>query len=100
MSTNGSGDGFERGGFEEASRPALQWLSRQPRWLLLLAVLGALVAGLFLRNAVGGVVLLVLAGFLSWLLALSWPVLSPGGRYLRLGTILLLAAAAGLRLVS
>ncbi len=95
MSTNGSRDGFE-----EASRPALQWLSRQPRWLLLLAVLAALVAGLFLRNAAGGVILLLLAGFLSWLLALSWPALSPGGRYLRLGTILLLAAVAGIRLVS
>ena len=69
---------------ERFSAPLLLQLSRVPRWLLLVVVLGLTVAGLVLENALGGVLLLVLAAFLAWLATLGWPSLSPVGRLLRL----------------
>ena len=72
---------------ERISAPWLVRLSLIPRWLFLV-VLGALLfAGLYLDNAIGGVLLLVLALFLAWLASLGWSHVSPLGRVLRLLTV-------------
>jgi len=72
-------------------------LHRMPTWLVpvLLAVL--LVAGLALPFRAAGILLLVIAAFLGWLLALSWPITSPGGRVLRVVTLVALVGAATAR---
>lgn len=72
---------------ERISAPWLVRLTLVPRWLFLI-VLGALLfAGLYLENAVGGVLLLILALFLAWLASLGWSHVSPMGRVLRLVTV-------------
>ena len=72
---------------ERISAPWLVRLSLIPRWLFLI-VLGALLfAGLYLDNAIGGVLLLILALFLAWLASLGWSHVSPLGRVLRLVTV-------------
>lgn len=72
---------------ERISAPWLVRLTLVPRWLFLI-VLGALLfAGLYLENAVGGVLLLILALFLAWLASLGWSHVSPIGRVLRLVTV-------------
>lgn len=72
---------------ERFSAPWLVRLSLIPRWLFLI-VLGALLfTGLYLENAVGGVLLLALALFLAWLASLGWSHVSPIGRVLRLVTV-------------
>jgi hypothetical protein len=85
--------------FERRSRPLLIVLTRAPRWLLLVVILGLTVIGLLLENAIGGVVLLVLACFAAWLAILGWARLSPTGRLLRLLVIGLIVFAAFTRLV-
>ncbi len=83
---------------ERASAGPLVVLSRTPRWLLATLVAAVLVAGLALRGPVGAACLLLLAAFLSWLLLLAWPALRPTGRWLRVGVVVLVLAAAGWQL--
>lgn len=70
--------------FQRFSAPLLVQLSRVPKWLLLVVVLGLTAGGLLLENAIGGLLLLLLALFLAWLAVLGWPGLSPLARLLRL----------------
>jgi hypothetical protein len=69
-----------------ASAPLLLWMHALPRWVVPV-VMGLLLAGgLFLSGSLtwlGTLLLAVVAGFVSWLFALSWPVLTPGGRLAR-----------------
>ncbi len=57
-----------------------------PRWVVPV-VMGLLLAGgLFLSDSlawVGTILLAVVTVFVAWLYALSWPVLTPGGRLAR-----------------
>lgn len=85
---------------ERASIPLLLALHRLPRWLFFLIVGGLLLAGLFLENAVGGVILLVLAVLLAWLGAVGWSHLTAPGRLLRLLTVGLLVFAGMSRIVA
>jgi hypothetical protein len=62
-----------------------------------LAVL--LVVGLMVNGWLGGVVLLVPAVFLAWLLALSWPVVSPAGRLMRVVAVLVIVAGAVAKII-
>jgi hypothetical protein len=70
-------------------------LSRLPRWVVLIALLVVVVAGLSLPGALGAVLLLVVAVVLGWLLRLAWPVLPPPARLPRLLTIALVVGYAG-----
>lgn len=72
---------------ERISAPWLVRLSLIPRWIFLIVLGAFLFAGLYLENAVGGVLLLILALFLAWLASLGWSHVSPLGRLLRLATI-------------
>jgi len=73
-----------------------------PRWVIPV-VMGLLLAtGLFLSDSwawLGALMLLAVSAFLAWLLALSWPMLTTGGRLARalvVGAVLGLAALKAL----
>lgn len=73
------------------SMPLLVRITALPRWAFVVGLTGLLVGGLLLRNPIGGVLLLILATFIGWLLLLSWPVVAPKGRLLRLLVVLAVA---------
>jgi hypothetical protein len=75
--------------------PTPPWLSRTsirglillnqvPKAVLLLGIGGLLLLALFVEGIIGGICLLLLAAFFGWLLLISWPVLTPVGRLLRM----------------
>jgi hypothetical protein len=71
-------------------------LTALPRWLLIIAIGSSLLLGLVLSDSfawLGAIFLLLVAAFLGWLLALSWPLLSGGRRFIRL---IVVAALVGL----
>ena len=72
----------------------LVFLSRLPRWVVLVAVLVIVIVGLAAPGAAGSVLLVALAGLLGWLLMVAWPVLPAGGRALRVTTIALVLGYA------
>lgn len=80
-----------RESFESASLPALTFLSRLPRVVPFLVVLGLVVAGVLVPGwgwvLVGLVVLLLL-----WILLLAWPRLSAPERLMRSAVVALLLA--------
>ena len=81
------------------SAPLLLQLARVPKWLLLVAVLALTVAGLMLDNAIGGILLLVLALFLAWLAVLGWTQLSLVARLMRLIVVGLVVYVAFTRFI-
>ena len=83
--------------FEDVSRGPLQALNRVPRPLIVILMAAFLVGGLMLPSTLGAVMLVLLGLFLSWLLALSWPVIPPGSRLLRVVTVGLVFGAAAMR---
>lgn len=83
-----------RAALERASTPLLHRLARLPRWIVAALMAVLVVTGLAVTGPLGAACLVVLAVFLGWLLALSWPVIGAAARTLRLGVVLLLLAAA------
>ena len=79
---------------ERSSAKPLVWLHQQPVWFPPLVVALLLVVGLAVPGWLGAAALVVVAGFLGWLAALSWPQTSTGGRLLRV------AAVAGVLVVA
>ncbi len=82
---------------ERRSAPLLAQLGRRPGWLV--PVVGALLLGgvLFLPSGASGLCLVGLLVLVGWLSYLSWPVLDPTGRVLRvagLGLLVLLGLTA------
>ena len=69
-------------------------LARRRRVLAGLLAGGLLLGGLAATGPVGLVLLLVVAGLLGLLLYLSWPVLLPAARVVRVLTLGLVVAAA------
>ena len=89
--------------------PARRWLVRHsagpliilhrlPTLLVAVTLAVVLVAGLALPWAWAGLLLLVLAVFLGWLLALSWPILTWPARLIRGLAVLALLVMCVLRL--
>src|SRR5262245_61583663 len=86
-----------RGAFEDRSRPLLRWMHALPRWIVVIAPAILLFLGLILTGPVawvGGILLLLVAAFLGWLTALSWPAISPSARLLRVVVVLALVGVA------
>jgi hypothetical protein len=81
------------------SRPVLLRLHTLPGWVVPLVTLALLLGGLFFGGVIGFACLLLVAAFLGWLLAVSWPAISTGGRLLRLAAVAAVAAAAGFKLL-
>ena len=80
-----------RRSFERRIGPLVVLLSGLPRAVPFLVVAVLLVVGLLVQGVVGGVLLLVLAALLATLVALSWPLLQPGPRLLRVAVVALVA---------
>jgi hypothetical protein len=106
---NPAGSSSRTGATAPATSPARRWLERHragplatlhrmPTWLVpaLLAVL--LIAGLALPWRASGLLLLVIAAFLTWLLALSWPITAWSGRLIRLIAVVAVVGVAVVRL--
>ena len=72
----------------------LHRLARLPRWFVAAAMAVLVVTGLAVPGPAGAACLLVIALFLGWLLALSWPVVGGSARALRLLVVLMLVGAA------
>lgn len=86
-----------RASFERASMPLLARMHALPRWIMVVLPALVLLAGLVLSGDwawLGGLALLLLAVFLGWLLALSWPALNLGPRMIRGITVLAVAGLA------
>jgi hypothetical protein len=94
---------------EPGASPARRWLLRRsagplvllhrlPSAAVVVALVVLLLAGLAVPWRWAGILLLVIGAFLGWLLALSWPVLSTGGRVARLLAVLALLVAGVLKL--
>lgn len=89
--------GSKRAAFERRSFPYMARLTALPRWLLVVAIGSSLLLGLVLSDSfawLGAFFLLLVAAFLGWLLALSWPLLSGGRRFIRLLVVLALIGLA------
>jgi hypothetical protein len=69
---------------ERRSAVPLAYLHRMPRWLIPVLMGVLLLLGLFIQARWAGVFFLLIGAFLAWLVALSWPVITPGSRVLRL----------------
>jgi hypothetical protein len=78
---------------EDRSRPLLRRLHALPRWLVVITPAILLFGGLIFTGAfawIGGLLLLLVAVFLAWLTALSWPAISGGARFIRVVVVLAL----------
>lgn len=72
-----------RARLNRASAPLLIRMHALPRWVVPV-VMGLLLAGgLFVSGWLGTLMLAIVTAFITWLFALSWPVLTPGGRMAR-----------------
>jgi len=80
-----------RESFERASLPAVRYLNGLPRVVPFLAVLGLVVAGIFLP-APGWVLIGVAALLLAWILALAWPRLTVPEKLMRLAVVAIITA--------
>ena len=86
--------------FEDRSRPLLRWMHALPRWIIVIAPAVLLFLGLVLTGPVawvGGLLLLLVAAFLGWLTALSWPAITLGSRALRVLVVLALVGVAAFK---
>jgi hypothetical protein len=73
-----------------------------PRWLVVIALALALFFGLIQSGSLswlGGLLLLLVALFLGWLLALAWPVLGGGSKLLRVVVVTAVVGIAILKFV-
>ena len=71
-----------------------------PRWLIVILPAVLLFVGLLLRDSwawLGGIVLLLVWLFLTWLTALSWPALEPRSRFFRALVVLAFGASVVLK---
>jgi len=82
---------------EKASMPVLMRLTRVPRWLLVVTIALCLFLGLVMPRSLswlGGILLLIVAFFLGWLLALSWPVINGQSKFLRVLIVIVVVLLA------
>ncbi|MFC4150406.1 DUF6703 family protein [Micromonospora mangrovi] len=79
---------------QRTQRPLLARLARVNPTTVFLATLVLVLVAFFAPGPVGGVLLLVLAAGLVWLLATTWPVQSPATRVIRLVMLTVLIAFA------
>ena len=94
--TNSPAAGGLRRTVERWSATPLVFLHQLPRWVLPLALVALLLAGMLGTGWVGATAMLMLAALLGWLAYLSWPSTPLPGRLLRFGAfVVLILLAAG-----
>ena len=88
--------------FEAASAPILVMFTRMPKWLVVVGMALLLFAGLVMPAPLGwlgAIFLVIVAVFLGWLLALSWPVIGFSARWLRVFVVAALLGIAALKVM-
>lgn len=88
-----------RRALEERSAGPLAALHRMPRWLIPVIMGVLMLLGLFIEAAWAGIFFVLVAAFLGWLLALSWPVITQGSKMFRLLVILVVGGVGIMRLL-
>ena len=88
-----------RSSLERSSARPLVMLHQLPVWVVPIVLAGLLVTGLAVPGWLGAVALVLVAAFLGWLAALSWPRLGPGPRLLRVAAVVGLLVIAGIQAV-
>ena len=88
-----------RSSLERSSARPLIMLHQLPVWVVPIVLTGLLVTGLAVPGWLGAVALVLVAAFLGWLAALSWPRLGPGPRLLRVAAVAGLLVIAGIQAV-
>ena len=88
-----------RSSLERSSARPLVMLHQLPVWVVPIVLAGLLVTGLAVPGWLGAVDLVLVAAFLGWLAALSWPRLGPGPRLLRVAAVVGLLVIAGIQAV-
>jgi hypothetical protein len=83
-----------RRALERSSARPLLLLHQLPAWLIPVVLTALLVAGFAVPGPIGAVALVLVAAFLGWLAAVSWPRLAPGGRLLRAAAVACVLAVA------
>ena len=79
--------------FEARSLPLVTFMSRIPRWIVVVLPAVLLLFGLIQTGSLawlGGVLLILVWLLLAWLTALSWPAITAGSRLLRVIVLLAL----------
>ena len=84
---------------EQSSARPLVVLHQLPVWVVPLLLAALLIAGLAVPGWIGAVALVLVAAFLGWLAAVSWPRLTPRGRLLRVAAIAGVLVIAGIQAV-
>lgn len=84
-----------RDGVVRRSVRVVAYLRGLPRWVPAAVVAVIFLTGLAMPGPAGAAALLAVAALLCWLLVLSWPVLAPAGRALRVLALVLLVVVAG-----
>jgi len=81
----------------DLSAPALLRIHALPKFLVpgIIAVL--MLLGLFLAAPYSGIALTVVSVFIGWLMYLSWPLLDPRSRLIRVLVFLILIAATSVK---
>ncbi len=85
---------------ERISAPALITLHNMPRWVVPVLLATLLFLGLILAGDwrfLGAFLLVVVGLFVSWLTALSWPILTPSSRAVRVIVAVVLFGLAALK---
>ena len=76
-----------RRSLERSSARPLVLLHQLPVWVVPVVLTALLVTGLAVPGWIGAAALVLVAAFLGWLAAVSWPRLPPAGRLLRVAAV-------------
>jgi hypothetical protein len=91
---------FSRKWLETVSAPLLTKLHLMPRWIFPVLTTAILLLGLFIAGPIGAIFLVFLVIMLTWLLILSWPVISVGSRLIRVVAVGILILATWIQISS
>ncbi len=83
---------------EGVSRPVLVSLTSLPRLVVPLLTVALVAVGMLAPVPVALVALLLVAVFVTWIAYLAWPVVSAGGKVIRVVMVALVLGLAALRL--
>jgi hypothetical protein len=84
---------------EHASYPLLERLNALPRAASIVAFVAVLVVGVVAPRPWGGIAFLLVAGFVAWLLYLTWTRLTLPERLMRAAVLVLALAVALVKLI-
>lgn len=82
---------------EQVSRPLLVRLTSLPRLVVPLLTVVLVAVGMLAPVPVAVVALLLVAVFVAWIAYLAWPVVTPGGKLIRVVMVALVLGLAALR---